>query len=175
MRPLNMQNARALLKELDEKRIPWAVNDRNEMSILAQESAKGKLIFHKQFEIRYENDIIIDDIDNIYKIHIAVEKDRLDEINFRGFQYLLYYENGVMIEPMEKDEGIMEFAALKNAEDKDIIVFGDGYNDLKMFHENWYCVAMGNAIDKLKEKADFVTKKSFEGGIMYACKTLGLI
>ena len=39
-----------------------------------------------------------------------------------------------------------------------------------MFKDEWFKVAMGNACEALKEKADFVTKKNSENGILYACK-----
>ncbi|MCT7874723.1 MAG: HAD hydrolase family protein, partial [Lactobacillus iners] len=42
-------------------------------------------------------------------------------------------------------------------------------NDLSMFeNNNFYKVAMGNAISALKERADFVTKDHDDDGIAYA-------
>lgn len=35
---------------------------------------------------------------------------------------------------------------------EDVVVFGDQKNDLKMFRDEWTSIAMGNAIDELKEK-----------------------
>ena len=43
-----------------------------------------------------------------------------------------------------------------------------------MFTDEWTCVAMGNAIDELKEKADYVTTNVDEDGIYNACEYLGL-
>lgn len=37
---------------------------------------------------------------------------------------------------------------------RDVVVFGDGKNDLSMFSKEWTCVAMENAVCALKEKAD---------------------
>ncbi len=36
-------------------------------------------------------------------------------------------------------------------------------------------IAMGNGGGRVKEKADFVTKKASEGGIAYALKEFGVI
>lgn len=36
-------------------------------------------------------------------------------------------------------------------------------------------IAMGNGGERLKQKADFVTKKASEGGIAYALKEFGVI
>jgi hydroxymethylpyrimidine pyrophosphatase-like HAD family hydrolase len=57
---------------------------------------------------------------------------------------------------------------------KDVVVFGDAKNDMSMFIDDWTCVAMGNAIPELKEKADFVTRDVDDDGIYYACEQLGL-
>ena len=58
---------------------------------------------------------------------------------------------------------------------EDVVVFGDDYNDLVMFHSQWTSIAMGNACDELKAKADFVTKTNVEDGIQYACQYFGWI
>lgn len=58
---------------------------------------------------------------------------------------------------------------------QDVVVFGDGKNDLKMFRPEWTSIAMGNGIEALKRKATFVTKRSDEDGIEYACKHFGWI
>ena len=57
----------------------------------------------------------------------------------------------------------------------DAVVFGDAENDLSMFTDDWTKVAMGNAVDELKAKADYVTTGVDEDGIWNACVHLGLI
>lgn len=44
-----------------------------------------------------------------------------------------------------------------------------------MFRPEWTSIAMGNACDALKKKADFVTKASYDDGIEYACRHYGWI
>ena len=53
-------------------------------------------------------------------------------------------------------------------------MFGDSENDLSMFVDGWTKVAMGNAIDELKARADYVTNDVENDGIYNACKALGL-
>ena len=48
--------------------------------------------------------------------------------------------------------------------------FGDGYNDLSMFNEVGHAIAMGNAVDSLKEKATYITDNIENDGIMKALK-----
>ena len=49
----------------------------------------------------------------------------------------------------------------------DVIAMGDDLNDISMMQAVGMGVAMGNAIDKLKEVATFVTKPNYENGIEY--------
>lgn len=50
----------------------------------------------------------------------------------------------------------------------DAYAFGDGYNDLSMFREVHHRIAMGNAIDELKEKATYITDDVDKEGIIKA-------
>jgi Cof subfamily protein (haloacid dehalogenase superfamily) len=58
---------------------------------------------------------------------------------------------------------------------KDAIAFGDGENDIDMLEQVGLGVAMGNGSQALKNAADFVTKKSIEGGIDFALRQLHII
>ena len=56
----------------------------------------------------------------------------------------------------------------------DAVVFGDSYNDLSMFTDDWTKVAMGNAVQPLKDRADYITTAVDDDGIYNACEALGL-
>ena len=58
---------------------------------------------------------------------------------------------------------------------KDIVVFGDNYNDLEMLEGIENSVAMGNAVSAAKEAASYVTDHVGSDGIAKACHHLGLI
>ena len=53
------------------------------------------------------------------------------------------------------------------------MVFGDDYNDLVMFDDRFFQVAMGNGCDALKEKADFVADQNINDGIYKTCARFG--
>ncbi|MFK5883274.1 MAG: HAD family hydrolase [Candidatus Izemoplasma sp.] len=55
-----------------------------------------------------------------------------------------------------------------NITSDEIVVFGDQDNDISMFEFAKYSVAMGNAIDRVKEKATFVTFSNSKNGVAYA-------
>ena len=48
-----------------------------------------------------------------------------------------------------------------------MIAFGDHELDVPMIEAAGVGIAMGNAIDELKAKADFVTKSNNEAGVAY--------
>lgn len=68
-----------------------------------------------------------------------------------------------------KSNGIHELAQKLGFKDSEVMIFGDQGNDMSMFENpDFNRIAMGNAIDEIKEKADFVTKTNDDAGIAYA-------
>ncbi|GAA3636781.1 Cof-type HAD-IIB family hydrolase [Lactobacillus hamsteri] len=68
-----------------------------------------------------------------------------------------------------KGNAIHELAQKLNIDDQEVIIFGDQGNDLSMFSRpDFLKVAMGNAIDEIKEKANFVTADNDHNGIAEA-------
>lgn len=55
-----------------------------------------------------------------------------------------------------------------NIQQSEMIAFGDGYNDLSMIEYAGLGVAMKNAVDEVKNRADYVTLSNDEDGI-YDC------
>ena len=76
---------------------------------------------------------------------------------------------------INKALGIQKYIEYTGIAKEDTIAFGDGANDLDMIEYVQTGVAMGNAIDDLKKRADFVTLGIDDGGIEYALKNLGLL
>ena len=61
------------------------------------------------------------------------------------------------------------------ADPSDVVVFGDGKNDIVMFDKRWTSIAMGNAYPPLKELANYVTDSNVNDGIYKACVHFGWI
>lgn len=57
---------------------------------------------------------------------------------------------------------------------EDAMVFGDDYNDLGLFGLCGYAIAMGNAINELKNSAKYVTKSNDHDGVAVALEKLVL-
>lgn len=76
---------------------------------------------------------------------------------------------------IHKAHGMSKYIAHAKIAQADTIAFGDGPNDFDMIEYAAVGVAMGNAVDGLRARADYVTKGIDEDGIAYALAELGLI
>lgn len=127
-------------------------------------------------ELEIIEDLNYDDIPSFERVFIAIRKE--DEHQLAVFQKQMpsrYHEEYLILEPDDKYQGIDRLIKMINAPKGDIVVFGDGSNDIKMFQQAPFSIAMGNGITQLKELADFVTKSSDDDGISFALKQFGWI
>lgn len=69
-----------------------------------------------------------------------------------------------------KKEAILLLAEYLHIAKEEIIVIGDGGNDIPMFEIAGLKVAMENALDIVKEKADYITASNEESGVGKAIK-----
>ncbi|MCO6555235.1 Cof-type HAD-IIB family hydrolase [Gilliamella sp. ESL0232] len=74
-----------------------------------------------------------------------------------------------------KGYGITQLLKNKGFTDVSTYAFGDGMNDFEMFLTVDHPIAMGNAVDELKAKAEFVTDTNNNDGIAKALQKFGLI
>lgn len=75
---------------------------------------------------------------------------------------------------IDKAAKLAELAESLGIEQKEVVAFGDGYNDMGMLRYAGIGVAMANAFDEVKAVADFVTTSNDECGVAYAIDKLGL-
>jgi len=75
----------------------------------------------------------------------------------------------------DKGEGIRVMAKHLGFDPQYTMAFGDGGNDSSMILTAGIGVAMGNAIDSLKEQADYVTTSVDEDGVLNALRHFKLI
>ena len=69
-------------------------------------------------------------------------------------------------------EKVVEYLGLKP---ENVMVFGDGLNDLELFDYAGISVAMAVSHEKIKEKADYITKTVEEDGIFDALEGFGMV
>lgn len=177
--PLNQELARSICLEAVDKGIGLAVSLDDTRIRYSKDDSFGEVVG----DVGDFMDVVIDPLldygklDGIRRIFLALrveDESMMESIKEIGFMRYADRPFG-LVEPDDKFKGIRKMMEYLNADVCDVIVFGDGLNDLKMFQEAPMKIAMGNAIDELKALATFVTKESDEGGIAYACKHFGWI
>lgn len=78
----------------------------------------------------------------------------------------------VMAPNIDKAASLDKLVKMLGLTREEVIAFGDGYNDLSLIEYAGCGVAMNNAVDEVKEKADVVTLSNDEDGIAYMLKKL---
>lgn len=171
MESINIQHSIKLLDELEEKRISWAVICENSIVRYCKNEQ-----FINEVRDTYMKTIVFPELDykkikQLYKIFISCSPEMEKEIiALEKLPTVRYKQNCVFVEPDDKYQGIIRMMEYLKAPLEDVVVFGDGMNDLKMFRKEWTSIAMGNGQEILKQKADFVTKSADEEGVEFACK-----
>lgn len=67
-----------------------------------------------------------------------------------------------------KKTGVQHLLKLLNVNKEDVMVVGDNNNDEALFESAGFKVAMGNATEGLKKKADFIARSVTEDGLAFA-------
>lgn len=112
----------------------------------------------------------------IYKMYISIPESEESKLTIPdAVGRLRFVEEYLMIQPDEKKSGILRMLEHAGGKPEDAVVFGDDYNDICMFDKSFFCIAMGNACEELKEAADYVTARNTEDGIYEACEKFGWI
>ena len=74
-----------------------------------------------------------------------------------------------------KAAGVAKVVEHLGLKPENVMVFGDGLNDLELFDYAGISVAMGVSHEKIKEKADYITKTLEEDGIFDALERFGMV
>ncbi len=158
-----------LAKELESKNIPWAVNVENDTTRVANSQRFVDIAGDSYFTTTVQPNLDIDQYPEIYKVFIACTAEEETEICFYGLPAVRFQPHQMFIEPVDKAAGIRQLMQKLHAPCEDVVVFGDGENDIKMFDKTWFSIAMGNACPALKAAADYVTGNCDDNGIWDAC------
>lgn len=88
-----------------------------------------------------------------------------------------FSDDGFDVAPkgVHKGAGLKQLMDYLHVKKEEVACFGDNYNDLEMFDTAGYRIAMGNAVDEVKAKADFITASSDQDGIYLGLRHLHCI
>lgn len=177
--PLNQKIARQIYEEALTQEIGVAVSTHDTRLRFAPNDLFHKHAgdFHDFMEVVVKPDLNLDEEPPIRRLFLSIPLDKkyvLDAIDQLG---VMHYgpDQFIIIEPDDKYRGIKKVVEFFQEDESNVVVFGDGLNDRKMFQDAPFSIAMGNAIPELKEIADYVTADSDSDGILKACEHFGWI
>ena len=174
--PLDYDKCIRLIDECKAKNYIWAFSPDNSQQRLAPDEH-----FYDFTHDIYMKTVVKEGLDpldykQIYKVYIAClapEEEKLETL--KELPWCRFHKEYLFVEPGDKSVGIKKIVDHLGGDYKDVVVFGDEKNDLSMFNDEWTSVAMGNAIDELKQKASYVTSDVSKDGIYNACLHFGWI
>ena len=176
--PLDKEITARLSQELLDKKIPFAfMTDSTSRQLIASSKMLNNRLNYDFENIPVVLDENFDPLNEIaYKVFIGITKSQESDIETVNCSKIMRYDpNCLAYEPDDKYRGVKELVDYYHGDIKDVIFFGDGLNDIALAKQVPFTIAMGNAIDELKEISCFVTKDILDDGIEYACKHFNLI
>lgn len=177
-RALPKQDCLQVIESCQRQAIPFCVSRDDTFRFYAKDDRFLHCVSSKEFHGEYAviPDLHYPDITEIHRILIALS--RKEEQRIQDFGCLVpsrYHESYLIVEPDDKFHGICTMMKHWQRKMEDVVVFGDGRNDVSMFQQAAFSIAMGNGVEEAKQQADFVTKRSDEDGLAYALKHFGWI
>lgn len=125
-------------------------------------------------EIKLEN---IKNLDIIAKVLLFFQPERMKEVTnmipqqfFRQFSIVFSQPYLIEFLPQGIDKGssILSLAKQLKIDEKDIVVIGDGLNDLPMIKIAGVSIGMKNSVPEVLNSVDYVTLSNDEDGVQYA-------
>ena len=171
--PLDKWKCIDLIEECKRKKIPWAFSPNIDRVRWTDSDEFLKAIEYTYHEVKVVRGLDPKRFNQIYKVYVAGNEDELETL--KELPHCRYHKYCFFVEPTQKEKGIFKMMEYLDAPLKDVVVFGDGLNDLSMFRDEWTCIAMADGAKELKEKADYITDAPQEDGIYNACIRFGWI
>lgn len=181
---LLISNVKRIIKKYINTAIIYAI-DNSVWHLITKEAA-----YQDEFDVLKEEDylrFLDSNKTNIYKLDIYFKtlkeaKRAIKEIDSMGLKVNVNLQEGnskYMIEVthqyVNKLEGIKIIANKKKISLKEIVSFGDGYNDIDLLKESGFGVATDNAERALKNVADDITLDYNHKGVENYLKKMNLI
>jgi Cof subfamily protein (haloacid dehalogenase superfamily) len=179
--PINKRCVENLIKVTNENNLNMSyvtidrvfrVNDNNKLI----EQGYGAISIKTPPKKEYEKE-------DCYMINLfwdKYDKERIDNLFKESSKYAFYSsfnDYGIDVIPLNynKSKGIEALLKYLGIKKEEAIAIGDGHNDAEMIKYVGLGIAMGNAIDKCKKVADYVTTDIDDNGIYNAFKYAGII
>ena len=100
--------------------------------------------------------------EELHKIEQAIENEKMSSVKMQ-FSWSNFME--IYSVQASKGKAIQIICSQENLKKENVLAFGDGNNDIDLFKESGFSVAMMNATDKLKKISQFTTEDYNNDGV----------
>lgn len=174
--PLNRDDCIALVRECEERGFPWGIQPENIDTRFVPDERFMEFTHDRYMKSRIVRGLDPEDYEQIYKVYVACRPPQEYTLeSLKRLPWCRFMDEYIFVEPADKARGIRRIVDHFGGSYSDVVVFGDEKNDLSMFSSEWTCIAMGNAVQELKDRADYVTTAVDDDGIWNACVHFGWI
>ncbi|MEK8128182.1 HAD family hydrolase [Paenibacillus filicis] len=115
----------------------------------------------------------------LYQAHLYITKEEAEHVKEHLDDYWTNWSHEYMVNLISKEAGksqaVRWFLGELDIPKEHSFAFGDGFNDQDMLVSVGHGIAMGNALDELKQVAEHVTGRADEDGIRQALEFYGII
>lgn len=182
-RYMNKELVEEIVKYFEINDIPYCLH------LLHESIGKIDTTWVREFGVKYNmkidklEDEVVKNISDyeVFQLNAHIKDDDIETLKkqFDDFSFvkLIDIEGGYDIfnKNCSKGSAIKHIKTINCDENIKYYAFGDGFNDLEMFKEVDYSIAMGNGCDELKKSADLVTDHINDNGVYNALKRLRII
>lgn len=175
-KPLDREPCIAVIEECESKGITWAISVDDTKRRFTRDAHYEELIHDTYMQTIVDPALDYHAVQDFYKVYVACSAEEQAVLeSLAGVPYARFSPYVLFVEPVDKGNGIKHCMERLGAPLEDVVVFGDGSNDVCMFLPQWTSVAMGNAILELKQCATYVTTDADDDGILNACRHFGWV
>ena len=174
---------RDLLTYFETEEIPYCIH------LLTESKGKIQEAWVNEFSEKYNMPLstleenVLEHLDEyeIFQINAHIKDSEIHDMREKypqfSFVKLIDVEEGYDIfnKSCSKGSAIKFIKENEANQEMTYYAFGDGFNDLEMFNEVDYSIAMGNGCTQLKERATYITDHINENGVYNALKRLEII
>ncbi len=179
-RYMDVEAVKTLCLKLKEKNIEYVLQT-SQLCYLSKKCT-ALLEFYKKCNIDFHNFCFEYDEEEIMKKTVKIEVWVKDEKEleyavacYGSFNYELHPDHHSMevyAKDVSKATGILDVLKELNIPLENSYCFGDGPNDVEMFETVAHPIAMGNALDIIKERAEVICLSVLEDGVYFQLKDL---
>ncbi|MET3645279.1 Cof-type HAD-IIB family hydrolase [Streptococcus gallinaceus] len=172
-------------RELVEAYIAWSQEIGIAYGFMGAEAAA---ISERNDAVQETIDIVYDDLEINPDFYQGKDIYQMWTFEPNGFEAILSEElaelksvrwetrsSDILLKTASKATGVAKLVEHLGLKPENVLVFGDGLNDIELFDYAGISIAMGESHPALAAKADYITKKLEEDGIYDALEKLGMV